>query len=395
MKFLNNSVKGAIVLSFIASSSLYATNGDTLIGVGAKTRAMGGAGIALSQGAESTLVNPALITTVKDTEISFGGTVFMPTIKTQMSPVEHKSDADLSIIPGVAIASNVAPNTYVGVGMWGTAGMGTDFKKYPDLFKMETTLQLMQFAVPVAYKFANGLSVGVAPIMQYGSLDIHFQMPPQMGGMNVGDGQNQDFGFGASAGLTYDFGNGFTVGAVYKSKISMNYAHSLTAATAPFGLNFGDKLAQPAEYGVGVSYKNGPHTIAVDYKKIKWGSAAGYKDFGWKDQNVFAIGYEYDAGKWAARIGFNHATNPLTIYNTPMKTAVDMFNLLGFPATAENHITLGGSYKFNQNFSVDTTVVYGLNKKSSADVSAMFGPGAKISNKHAELGLTVQLNYKF
>ena len=395
MKLLNTTLKGAIVLSFITSSALYATNGDTLIGVGAKTRAMGGAGIALSQGAESTLVNPALITDVAETEISFGGTIFMPTIKTQMSPVEHKSDADLSIIPGVAIASQVAPNTYVGVGMWGTAGMGTDFKKYPDLFKMETTLQLMQFAVPIAYKFSNGLSVGIAPIMQYGSLDIHFQLPAAMGGKNVGDGQNQDLGYGVSVGASYDFKNGLKVGVVYKSKISMNYAHSLTAATAPFGLNFGDKLDQPAEIGVGVSFNHGPHTIAVDYKKIKWGSAAGYKDFGWKDQNVFAVGYEYNAGKWAIRAGFNHATNPLTIYNSPMKTAIDMFNLLGFPATAENHLSLGGSYVFNKNFSMDATVVYGFNKKSSADVSAMFGPGAKISNKHAELGLSVQLNYKF
>ncbi len=391
----NKLMKSAIALSIIASSSLYATNGDTLIGVGAKTRAMGGAGIALSQGAESTLVNPALITDVKDTEISFGGTIFMPTIKTKMSPTEHKSAADISIIPGVAIASNIAPNVYLGVGMWGTAGMGTDFKKYPDLFKMETTLQLMQFAVPVAYKFSNGLSIGVAPILQYGSLDIHYQLPAGMGGSNVGDGQNQDFGFGASVGATYDFGNGFKLGAVYKSKISMNYAHSLTAATAPFRLNFGDKLDQPAEIGIGASFKSGPHTIAIDYKKIKWGSAAGYKNFGWKDQNVLAIGYEYNAGQWAIRAGFNHATNPLTIYNTPSKTAIDMFNLLGFPATAENHITLGGSYKFNQNFSVDTTLVYGFNKKTSADVSAMFGPGAKITNKHSELGATVQFNYKF
>ena len=395
MKLLNNLIKGSMVLSIITSSALFATNGDTLIGVGAKTRAMGGAGIALSQGAESTLVNPASITDVASTEISFGGTIFMPTIKTQMSPAEHKSAADLSIVPEVAIASNITPNIYMGVGMFGTAGMGTDFRKYPDLFNMETTLQLMQFAVPVAYKFSNGLSIGVAPIMQYGSLDIHYKMPAMMGGQNIGDGQNQDLGYGVSVGATYDFANGLKVGTVYKSKISMDYAHSLTAATAPFGMNIGDKLAQPAELGVGVSYNNGPHTIAVDYKKIKWSSAAGYKDFGWKDQNVFAVGYEYNAGNWALRLGYNHATNPINIYNSPMKTAVNMFNLLGFPATQENHFAIGGSYEFNKNFSMDTTLVYGFNKKSTADISAMFGPGAKITNNHKELGVTVQLNYKF
>ena len=391
---LNKKLKTTLAISIFASTSLFATNGDTLIGVGAKTRAMGGAGIAFSHGAESTLVNPALITNVKDTQISFGGTIFLPTIKTTMGPIEHESSADVSVIPAVAIASQVKPNIYVGVGMWGTAGMGVDFKENPDLFKMETTLQLMQFAVPVAYKF-NGLSIGVAPILQYGSLDIHYQLPPAMGGMNVGDGQNQDFGFGASIGATYDFKNGFRVGAVYKSKIKMSYEHSISAATAPFGLGFGDSLDQPAEYGIGFSYTNGPHSIALDYKRIEWSKANGYKEFGWDDQNVFAIGYEYNLEKWALRVGFNHAKSPVTIFNQPSKTALDMFNLLGFPATMENHLSFGGTYRYNKNFSIDTTVVYGFNKTTTADVSAMFGPGATIKNKHSELGLTIQFNYKF
>jgi long-chain fatty acid transport protein len=72
-----------------------------------------------------------------------------------------------------------------------------------------------------------------------------------------------------------------------------------------------------------------------------------------------------------------------------------MFNLLGFPATMENHITVGTTYRYSQSFSIDTTLVYGFEKKSSADVSAMFGPNAKITNKHKELGVTIQFNYKF
>jgi len=390
-----NLVKSSFTFSIALTSAIYATNGDTLIGVGAKTRAMGGAGIAFSHGAESTLVNPALITDVQETEISFGGTIFLPTIKTKMGATEHKSKADVSVIPAVAIASQIKPNIYLGVGMWGTAGMGVDFKENPELFKMETTLQLMQFAVPAAYKFDNGLSVGVAPILQYGSLDIHYQLPALMSGANIGDGQNQDFGVGISVGALYDFKNGFKVGAVYKSKIKMKYEHSISAATAPFRLGFGDSLDQPAEYGIGFSYTNGAHSIAVDYKKILWSKAKGYKDFGWKDQDVFAIGYQYDATLWALRLGFNHSKNPVTIFNQPQKTALDMFNLLGFPATMQNHLTVGGTYKYSKNFSIDTTVVYGFNSVKSADVSAMFGPGAIIKNKHSEVGVTVQFNYKF
>ena len=392
---------GILVLSLTASPFLFATNGDTLIGVGAKTRAMGGAGIAFSHGAESTLVNPALITHVPDTEISFGGTIFMPDVETDIGPTGSytKSDADISVIPSVAVVSQIRDDFYIGAGMWGTAGMGTDFRGNDQLMNMETTLQLMQFAVPIAYK-TGGLSIGLSPILQYGSLDIHYDSAmtgPQ------GDGQHQDFGFGASLGVTYDFDNGITAGAMYKSKIKMDYGDALTAATAPFATmpgfpqGIGSHLDQPAEFGIGLGWRSGPHGIAVDWKRIQWSHADGYEQFGWDDQDIFAVGYQYDAGIWSARIGFNHGTNPIREADgsTSGGAALNMFNLLGFPATVENHITAGGSYQLNRNFSADFTVAYALEKKTSADISGLFGTGAEIRNKHSQIGTTVQLNYKF
>ena len=407
----------ALALSLATSSALYATNGDTLVGVGAKTRSMGGAGIAFSHGAESTLVNPALITHVQDTEISFGGTIFMPDVHTDLTantaggPVSDSgdSDADLSMIPAVAIVSHFDNDVYIGAGMYGTAGMGTDFRGLgasnwmpgnKKLFDMETTLQLMQFVVPVAYK-TGGLSIGIAPIVQYGSLDIHYEMngPGGKPGI-VSPGQKQDFGVGASLGAIYDFGNGLSVGAVYKSKVKMDYGNTLTAAAAPFGINLDGHLDQPAEYGIGLGWRYGPHGIAIDWKRIQWGHAAGYEDFGWDDQNVFAVGYQYDAGTWSLRVGYNHGKTPITLYNSdnPGLAAKDMFNLLGFPATAEDHITAGGTYQFSKNFSADFTVVYALNEKNDADVGAVFGypkNAVTIHNEHKELGLSIQLNYKF
>ncbi|NPA28471.1 MAG: aromatic hydrocarbon degradation protein [Epsilonproteobacteria bacterium] len=391
-------------LSFILalSTGVYATNGDILIGVGAKTRGMGGAGIAFSHGAESTLTNPALITKVPQTQISFGGTIFMPTIKSDIGPTGNpkESDADISVIPEVSIASKIGSRVYLGVGMWGTAGMGTDFRDESSLMNMETTLQLMQFAVPLAYK-VNGFSIGVAPILQYGSLDIYYQHPnPQIG--VVSSGQSQDFGVGVSIGATYDFHNGLMVGAVYKSKIEMEYDRVLTTATAPFQAipNFpaiSDILEQPAEAGVGVSYSFGAHSIAVDFKRIFWSDAKGYREFGWDDQDVYAVGYQYSASNWDIRVGFNHGSNPVTIFDgaTDMAAAaLNMFNLLGFPATAKNHITFGGTYRANSNFSTDIALVYALNSKTSADISAL-GIAQEIKNEHKEFGVTIQFNYNF
>jgi long-chain fatty acid transport protein len=384
---LNKHIKGAIILSVIASGTLYATNGDTLIGVGAKTRAMGGAGIALSQGAESTLVNPALITKVKNTEISFGGTIFAPNIKTTFQGVESKSSSDLSMIPAVAIASKVMPNLYAGIGMYGTAGMGVDFRGNPAHMDMETTLQLMQFAAPIAYK-SGGLSVGISPIIQYGSLDINYKNYMVPNQPQVGYGQTQDFGFGVSLGAVYDFDNGFSIGAVYKSKITMKYPKVLTTAANPLGVMVGDTLTQPAEYGVGIGYVNGPHSIALDVKKIAWSKAKGYKEFNWSDQTVIALGYQYSAKNWALRFGYNYAKSPIKASQNPM---INTFNLLGFPATAKSHFTAGGSYKFSKNFSADLALVYAPESKSSLNSQTPYA----ISNKHSEFGTTIQFNYRF
>ena len=61
------------------------------------------------------------------------------------------SEADMSVIPSVSIVSKVNDNFYWGIGMWGTAGMGTDYREANTAatsgtqMQMVTNLQLMQF----------------------------------------------------------------------------------------------------------------------------------------------------------------------------------------------------------------------------------------------------------
>ena len=79
---MTRTIKLAVAAAMaLGATSAFATNGDNLIGLSAKSRGMGGVGIATSFGAESALSNPALISTVKDNEVSFGGTIFMPNVK--------------------------------------------------------------------------------------------------------------------------------------------------------------------------------------------------------------------------------------------------------------------------------------------------------------------------
>lgn len=355
----------------VLSTSLYATNGDHLIGIGAKSLGMAGTGIAISHGAESALANPALITAVKSKEISFGGTMFMPDVETN----GHQSDADFSVIPAVSLAMKSTDNFYWGIGMWGTAGMGVDYRGTGVNSDMVTNLQLMQFGLPLAY-INNGFSIGITPILQYGALDMSYTN-------STTKGVAQDLAFGYTVGAAYNVSD-VTLGLVYKSPIKMTYDGQIARAAVDFnvsGLN--DNLEQPGEMGVGIAYAMGRSVIALDYKRINWASAAGYKDFGWKDQDVFAIGYQHAQDAWVIRAGYNYAKSPIA-NNT--NGTINMLNLLGFPATVESHYAFGGSYAFTKKTSVDVAYVYAPEESDTL---------GNTSTKHSQSALSMQVTFDF
>jgi len=404
---MKRTIKLAVVAALaLGATSAFATNGDHLIGMGAKARGMGGVGIGMSHGAESALANPALITSVKNTEISFGGTIFMPDVSYDGGAGYQKSAADMNVIPEVSIATKLNDNLYIGVGMWGTAGMGTDYRDDTtgSTLNMVTNLQLMQFGVPIAYR-TNGISVGITPILQYGALDMNYDF-----GGNVGAGIAQDLAFGYTIGGAYET-NGLTLGISYKSAIEMDYKGQLSSATAPFAgagvfpAAMDDKLEQPAEIGLGLSYNMDQHTLAFDYKQIQWESAKGYKEFGWEDQSVYILGYQFAQDNWAVRLGYNYGKNPIKSQQgtggpsgTGAEAALNMFNLLGFPAVVESHYTVGGTYAVNDTVSFDAAFAYAAETKetyTTGDLGGGMGLAPTVSTKHSQTSVSLQANFAF
>ena len=389
---MKKTIKLAVVAALaLGATSAFATNGSALIGMGAKSRGMAGTSIGISHGAESALSNGALITSVESTEISFGGTLFMPKVQRTMRGNTDDSAADMNVIPEVSIASKVADNFYVGVGMWGTAGMGVDYRDdtTAGTYNMVTNLQLMQFGVPMAYKTA-GLSLAITPILQYGSLDIDYNSPS-----NRHAGVAQDLQFGYNLGVSYEM-KGLTVGAMYKSEIEMEYKGQLKSAGADFGLTLSDKLSTPAEIGLGASYAFGANTVAIDYKRIKWSSASGYEDFSWDDQDVIALGYAYSTDTWTARLGYNYAKSPISEQDVtkPGGYSKNVLNLLGFPGIVESHYAIGGTYAFSKQTSVDLAFTYAP-EVTQTYAGADGGGTFTIETKHSQTGISAQINFDF
>ena len=316
--------------------------------------------------------------------------------------------------------------------MYGTSGMGVDYSSNKinaatgvvNQFEALTNLQIMRFVPSLAYNEDN-FGIGFSPIIQYGALDINYSMPEISSGSSftgnpksVGTGMSSDLGMGYSLGGYFDISEELTVAASYTSAIEMKYDGQLSTASSSF-VNpatdfteaFSDKLEQPAELKAGIAYKMDNITLTGDFKQIKWSDANGYKDFGWEDQNVIAIGAKYQGNGYWLGAGFNKADNPIKEQNGATSYAgavTNMFNNVFFPATTEQHISIGGGYNLTKNVAIDAAIVIAPEVKTAVDTSAVTSAFATIANngtptsapstnttKHSQNAYTVSVRYNF
>lgn len=410
-RFSKRLAASAVAAALAMPMAANATNGTNLIGVTAASRAMGGTDIGISRGAGSALGNPSLITGVEATEITFGGTLFMPNVKTDggnPSAGYLTSDADQFVVPAVGFATKANDNFYWGIGMWGVSGMGVDYRKDDnymtttpnDASSMVTNLQVMQMAVPLAYK-TGGLSLGITPLLEYAALDASVFYGS---GSVDGAGTSQVLEFGFNLGAAYQTG-GWTFGAVYKSEIELNFQDQLqfsrdymiaVATGTPLTPgSAGDMvLTQPAEIGIGASYVMGKHTFALDWKQIQYKDSKDWGTFGWDNVDVFALGYQFDGGNWSVRAGYNQGSNPISDQSPGQNGEgymINYFNLVGFPAIIEQHFTVGGSYDINKQMTLDLALTYAPEVSQTLPSS----PTANVTTKHSQTGLTASLNFAF
>lgn len=406
----------AVAAATMLSTPVFATNGDALIGLGAQSRALGGTGTAAFYGSENALTNPALLGKSTGTEFAIGGTLFMPDVKADTnitgSPASASSDADTNVIPEVSMSTRIDNNMTFGLGMYGSAGMGVDYRENPALFDAYTNLQLMKFAPTLAYNDGN-FGIGVAPVLQYGALDLNYTDPS---GNNVGNGVSTDLGWGYNLGAYFDVMKGLTVAVAYQSAIDMEYEDQITVAADGFNIGpngmmptiTSDNLEQPAEIKVGVAYTMNNWLMTVDAKQIKWGDANGYKDFNWDNQNVYGLGVKYSSNGFWVGGGYNHAEDPIDVLGmgADMMTsytneAIDVFNNHFFPAVVENHYTVGGGYSINKNMTIEGAIVYAAEVTKTIDTSAVSGalgvPVSPTSHEvtHSQMGYTVSLRMNF
>lgn len=296
-----------------ASAPAFATNGYFLIGYGAKTRSMGGAGVAYAQDAIAGAANPAGMASVKmDTmRIDVGGEFFIPkrgftndssTLESGFpgsgDPVNHKSGSNVFLIPsmggiykfnrkltiGMAAIGNGANTRYdqtipgnpTCIDGDTTGGTGSTVFNFNCLGSPTGGVSLiqMQMIPGAAYKINKNHSVGLALTLAVQQFRAYGLQAFGQDGLGYADGpdltnRGNDYSYGAGARvgwLSKFFNQRLSIGANYASRTYMtkfDKYRDLFAEQGSFDI--------PEHFALGAAISvTKKITIAADYQKIKY-----------------------------------------------------------------------------------------------------------------------------
>jgi long-chain fatty acid transport protein len=406
----NMKIVAALMAVGLVSPMAYATNGDEMMAVGSQSSALGGTGVANYMGAESAWANPAMLGKSTGSEVVGGITLFKPKVTNTGMPggVATDSKANTFYIPDVSYSSRSSDSLSWGIAMAGIAGMGVDYSDgAASHIKAKSALSIARVIPTIAYN-TKEYGVGFSPVLQYGSLALSYDATALFGAgasSNLSEKADTNTGFGYSIGGYFNVMPALVLAASYQSEIAMKYGTQISDAGKGFGLYnggagapFGDDLNQPAEMKLGVAYTMSNVTMTADYKSIAWGSAAGYKDFNWKDQTVVALGVKYAANGYWLGAGYNDANDPIaeaTPGSSYRNDAINFFNNMFFPAVVKTSYTFGGGYDFSKALAIEAAVVISPEVKKTVGVPSFGGPGATNTTTHSQSSYLVSLRYKF
>lgn len=351
----------------------YATNGMNDIGVGAKSKGMGGVGIALPQDAFAAAHNPAGMVYLGCRYDLGLGYVFQDayesavTTSTGFIPFRFKSDEGLWY-PEIAFNWNYIPCQSLGVTAYIYGAIDTVYD-VPERVAQSYEFYSVFLSPSWSWQFTCAHSVGVAFNVAWNGLRASSQgtaptLFPVVTSRSlypdyvVNNGTDWELGVGIRVGWLGRLSRCLRVGATFQTKTWMGKFKKYQ------GLHVDDgNYDLPAEAGIGIVWDICPClTLAFDFVDRFWntsktfdhnsrqpngqfwgggatnvfGSESGI-GFGWRDQPIYKIGLAYRCCRWTFRIGWNHGDGPIgAATETRLNTLTQ--------CVIEDHVTVGATW---------------------------------------------------
>lgn len=427
----------ALAVSLLTPSAAHATDGYFANGIGARHKALAGAGVADGRDATVAAINPAGILRAgneldvsvslfnPNREFTATGTGFLPGGTTE-------SDRTLFLIPNIARNWKTPGNPYfdaVTLSMSGNGGMNTTYKAVPN-----GSCGFVPAAAPNGV-FCGGkggvdltqLLVSLAMAKSFGSVSVGLA-PTVAAQMFAAKGLGTFGNFGASldpANLTNNtheviFGAGLRGGLEWAVMPGVRFG--LAGSTKIYSQPFDDYRGLFAESGdfdipaniqAGIAVDLSPAlTVMLDYKRIWYSDVAAVGNpstnifgcfggdatqclggsngvgFGWADMDIFKVGLEFRATPdLTLRAGYS--------YNTQQIAARDVMLNIYAPGVVQHHITGGLMYRISPSMDLELAAMYAPRTHvSGRELNIGFGePAVDISMSQFEA--TLGIKYRF
>jgi len=335
----------AFVVALAAvAMQIHATEGVNLIGVGPIQQGTAGAGVASAKDSTWLILNPAGLTDVEmGVDSSFQ--VFAP-VRTVNWGVEQEDDS-VFFIPSISSSFGCChgENGYLGLGLYGTSGIGVDYTGTP-LGSM-TELSVAKMTATYAYQFDDsGLSIGAGPIL------VLSRFRSDM--MGSDDDWDMAYGAGAIIGVNQQLGQ-VSIGASYMTEQFMSEFDDYTGSVSGPNSILGESLNLPQQLTIGAAFNVLDNVeLALDYRWLGWEDLDALGDqFGWEDQHIVKAGVTWGVNEaLTLRGGISHGDSP-----------IDEDAALGnslFPAIMETHLTCGASYVLNEKIALHGAYIHAL-----------------------------------
>lgn len=353
----------------LTAITVRATDGINLIGVGPVQQGTAGAGVASAKDSTWLILNPAGLTDVgRQTDASFQYFKPVRTVRSTFNPGAGTQEDDSGFfIPALSASLGCCDgdNGYIGLGLYGTSGMGVDYNQ-PRVAGMRdrmTELSIAKLTLTYARSFDNGLSIGAGPVLVLSRLktDMFNGTSSESGEWDTAGGG------GAVIGLTQRIGDRLKLGGSYITE-------QFISDFDEYDSLFNDSLNLPQQLTLGAAVQVLPHLeAALDYQWIGWGELDTFGDqFGWENQHIVKAGLTWEATQaLTLRSGISHGNSPIG--------SEDVFANALFPAIMETHAAAGLSYAFSDQLDLHLTYIHAFEEELTDSNSAAEGGGTQIS----------------
>ncbi|MDH3001908.1 porin [Pasteurella multocida] len=392
---------------------------------------------AIADNAAVVATNPALMSLLKQPEISVGAIYVDPNINLE-SPApgfSYKNIAPNALVPTVYGVYPINDKFAVGGGINVNYGLATEFDdKYAGGFLGgKTDLTAINFNLSGAYRVTEKFSVGLglnavhakAKLERYAGVALKqkAQLLAQMPQMTdvakalaalpantvISKLQGDKWGFGWNAGLVYEFNERNRIGVAYHSQVDISfkgqYSNQFPSALAQVlstqGITATDgkeipgtlHLPLPAYWEISGYHKmTDRFAMHYSYKYTQWSKFKELRAKGTDGKTLFSKTEEFrDSSRIALGASYD-VTDALTVRTGIAydESAADEHNTISIPDTDRTWFSVGATYRFTPNVSVDAGFAHLKGKKNTFREE-----GVPFTSKASANLYGLNVNYRF